>query len=148
VEMGAAFDVSVKMLRMLAVSSAAVRRQSLRGPGALLVHLSGAARVVASARDAPLPPVPVPAAPAALEPAAPACPAAPAVSRGRSPPVWGWQATASTRAARAATDRNRIELQAVRTLMLTAFIRMSNRIRTVRNFSLLRRAAHVLSSFP
>src|SRR5678809_1165521 len=40
VAIGAALAVSLKMLRMLAANSGALSRHSLRGPGALLVHLS------------------------------------------------------------------------------------------------------------
>ena len=40
---GAALAVSPKMLWMLAANSGAESRQTLRGPGALLVHESGSA---------------------------------------------------------------------------------------------------------
>jgi len=46
VEIGAALDVSPKMLRIDAANSDAVSRQSLRGPGALLVQALGAASVL------------------------------------------------------------------------------------------------------
>src|SRR6185312_5294565 len=58
VVMGAAFDVSPKMLWMLLVNSDAVRRQSLRGPGALLVHGLGDASALGNVSVVPLlPPV-------------------------------------------------------------------------------------------
>src|SRR5579864_4210026 len=71
VGIGAAFAVSLKMLRMLAAYSAADRRQSFRGPGAPLVHGLGAANAVGSVSvvdppvgldpSAPLPPSSAPA---------------------------------------------------------------------------------------
>src|SRR5947208_12772316 len=77
VEIGAALDVSPKMLRMLAANSDAVSRQSLRGPGALLVHALGAASVLGRFSEEVLPPVLVPPPAPGLPPVAGPLPAPP-----------------------------------------------------------------------
>ena len=67
VAIGAAAAVSLKMARMLAVSAGALRRQSLRGPGALLLHaIGGVSACLGGVTVGPAPPVPV-----GLEPAVP-----------------------------------------------------------------------------
>src|SRR5262245_16008628 len=60
VAIGAAAAVSLKMARMLAANAGPLRRQSLRGPGALLVHAIGGVRAcLGGVTVGPVPPVPV-----------------------------------------------------------------------------------------
>src|SRR6185503_12182308 len=76
VAIGAAFAVSLKMARMLAVNWGPVSRHSLRGPGALLVQGSGVASAFFGGVTSGPPPVPaVPVAPAPAVPVSPATPA-------------------------------------------------------------------------
>src|SRR5262245_47720400 len=72
VAIGAAFAVSLKMARMLAVNWGPVSRQSLRGPGALLVQASGVASAFFGGVTTGPPPVP------AVLPPSPAMPVSPA----------------------------------------------------------------------
>jgi hypothetical protein len=75
VAIGAAFAVSLKMARMLAVNWGPVSRHSLRGPGALLVQASGVASAFLGGVTSGPPPVPaVPVAPAPAVPVSPATP--------------------------------------------------------------------------
>src|SRR6185436_9219459 len=75
VAIGAAFDVSLKIARMLAANCGPVSRHSLRGPGALLVHGKGSDS--ACLGGVTVGPPPVPAVPVGLEPALPVSPATP-----------------------------------------------------------------------
>src|SRR5678815_167521 len=58
VAIGAAFDVSLKIARMLAANCGPVSRHSLRGPGALLVHGKGSDSACLGGVTVGPPPVP------------------------------------------------------------------------------------------
>src|SRR4051812_45367553 len=78
VAMGAAWDVSLNKVRIVAANSAAVRRRSMRGPGTLLVHDFSLGRASGGVMIAGPPPVPIgvvpPEPPFAVDPPGPAPP--------------------------------------------------------------------------